>query len=68
MIAELFCMVCCTRYCAAEAQLGRKRAERDLRRYHRRGVRGITEVWACACRSVLDLYRRESAVLQGSER
>ena len=30
-------MECCTGYCAAEAQFGSKRAERDLRRYRRRG-------------------------------
>ena len=37
-------MVCCTRYCAAEAQFGRKVAERDLRRYRRRGAEGITRI------------------------
>jgi 2-polyprenyl-3-methyl-5-hydroxy-6-metoxy-1,4-benzoquinol methylase len=37
-------MMCCTRYCAAEAQFSCKTAERDLRRYRRRGLRGITEV------------------------
>ena len=31
-------MVCCTRYCAAEAQFDRKVAERDLRRYRRQSL------------------------------
>jgi 2-polyprenyl-3-methyl-5-hydroxy-6-metoxy-1,4-benzoquinol methylase len=31
-------MACCTRYCAAETQFDRKRAEGDLRRYRRRGA------------------------------
>ena len=31
-------MMCCTGYCAAEAQFDRKVAERDLRRYRRRGA------------------------------
>ena len=35
-------MVCCTRYCAAEAQFDRKVAERDLRRYRRRGADATT--------------------------
>ncbi len=37
-------MDCCTRYCAAETQFGRKVAERDLRRYQRRGAEGITRI------------------------
>ncbi len=37
-------MACCTRYCAAEAQFDRKVAERDLRRYRRRGADGITRL------------------------
>jgi 2-polyprenyl-3-methyl-5-hydroxy-6-metoxy-1,4-benzoquinol methylase len=37
-------MVCCTRYCAAEAQFDRKVAERDLRRYRRRGADAITKL------------------------
>ena len=39
---KVCCMVCCTRYCAAEAQFDRKVAERDLRRYRRRGADPIT--------------------------
>jgi ubiquinone/menaquinone biosynthesis C-methylase UbiE len=35
-------MVCCTGYCAAEAQFDRKVAERDLRRYRRRGADATT--------------------------
>jgi 2-polyprenyl-3-methyl-5-hydroxy-6-metoxy-1,4-benzoquinol methylase len=31
-------MACCTQYCAGEAQFNRKVAERDLRRYRRRGA------------------------------
>jgi magnesium-protoporphyrin O-methyltransferase len=31
-------MTCCTRYCAAESNFDRKRAESDLRRYRRRGA------------------------------
>jgi len=37
-------MVCCTRYCAAEAQFDRKRAESDLRRYLRRGADPVTRL------------------------
>src|SRR5262245_30066155 len=37
-------MVCCEQYCAAQAQFGRKRAERDLRRYLRRGADSITKL------------------------
>ena len=37
-------MVCCTRYCAAEAQFDRKVAERDLRRYRCRGADPITKL------------------------
>src|SRR5215471_8762429 len=37
-------MTCCTRYCAAEAQFGRERAESDLRLYRRRGPVGVTRV------------------------
>jgi len=40
----VFCVVCCTRYCAAEAQFDRKTAERDLRRYRRRGADTITQL------------------------
>lgn len=37
-------MAFCTRYCAAEAQFDRKVAERDLRRYRRRGADSITRL------------------------
>jgi len=37
-------MVCCTRYCAAEAQFDNKVAERDLRRYRRSGADAITQL------------------------
>jgi 2-polyprenyl-3-methyl-5-hydroxy-6-metoxy-1,4-benzoquinol methylase len=37
-------MVCCTGYCAAEAQFNRKVAERDLRRYRRRGADATTRL------------------------
>jgi 2-polyprenyl-3-methyl-5-hydroxy-6-metoxy-1,4-benzoquinol methylase len=37
-------MVCCTGYCAAEAQFNRKVAERDLRRYGRRGADATTRL------------------------
>ena len=37
-------MVGCTRYCAAEAQFDRKVAERDLRRYRRRGADATTRL------------------------
>ena len=37
-------MACCTRYCAAEGQFGRKVAERDLRRYRRRGAEGTARI------------------------
>lgn len=37
-------MVCCTRYCAAEAQFDRRVAERDLRRYRQRGADVITKL------------------------
>jgi 2-polyprenyl-3-methyl-5-hydroxy-6-metoxy-1,4-benzoquinol methylase len=55
-------MVCCTRYCAAEAQFGRKVAERDLRRYRRRGAAGVTRImlaelrrWPLQDRQLLDV-------------
>jgi 2-polyprenyl-3-methyl-5-hydroxy-6-metoxy-1,4-benzoquinol methylase len=35
-------MVCCTGYCAAEAQFNHKVAKRDLRRYRRRGADATT--------------------------
>lgn len=37
-------MACCTRYCAAESQFGQKVAERDLRRYQRRGPDPVTRL------------------------
>jgi hypothetical protein len=37
-------MVCCTGYCAAEAQFNRKVAQRDLRRYRRRGADATTRL------------------------
>lgn len=37
-------MVGCARYCAAEAQFDRKVAERDLRRYRRRGPDATTRL------------------------
>jgi len=37
-------MMCCTRYCAAEAHFDRKLAEGDLQRYRRRGADGSTKM------------------------
>ena len=55
-------MTCCSRYCAAEAQFDRKRAKRDLRRYHRRGADATTRLlltelrrWPLEGASVLDV-------------
>ena len=55
-------MACCTRYCAAEAQFGRKVADRDLRRYRRHGAEGITRVmlgelrhWPLTGQSLVDV-------------
>jgi 2-polyprenyl-3-methyl-5-hydroxy-6-metoxy-1,4-benzoquinol methylase len=55
-------MVCCTRYCAAEAQFNRKVAERDLRRYRRRGADATTRLmlaelrrWPLEGRQLLDV-------------
>jgi SAM-dependent methyltransferase len=55
-------MVCCTGYCAAEAQFDRKVAERDLRRYRRRGADVTTRLmlaevrrWPLEGRTVLDV-------------
>jgi methyltransferase family protein len=55
-------MVCCTGYCAAEAMFNRKRAERDLRRYRRRGANDTTRLmlselrrWPLEGRSLLDV-------------
>jgi 2-polyprenyl-3-methyl-5-hydroxy-6-metoxy-1,4-benzoquinol methylase len=55
-------MVRCNRYCAAEAQFSRKVAERDLRRYRRRGADLITRLlltelrrWPLQGASILDV-------------
>jgi magnesium-protoporphyrin O-methyltransferase len=55
-------MICCTRYCAAEAQFDRKRAKRDLERYRRRGADPITRLlltelrkWPLQGVSILDV-------------
>lgn len=55
-------MVCRTRYCAAEAQFNRKVAERDLRRYRRRGADATTRLmlaelrrWPLEGRRLLDV-------------
>ena len=55
-------MVGCTRYCAAEAQFDRKVAERDLRRYRRRGPDVTTRLilaelrrWPLKGRHLLDV-------------
>jgi|SRR5579862_9000416 len=55
-------MTCCTRYCAAEAQFNRKKAERDLRRYRRRGADTTTKLlltelrrWPLQGASILDI-------------
>jgi 2-polyprenyl-3-methyl-5-hydroxy-6-metoxy-1,4-benzoquinol methylase len=55
-------MVCCAGYCAAEAMFNRKRAERDLRRYRRRGANDTTRLmlaelrrWPLEGRRLLDV-------------
>jgi len=55
-------MVCCTGHCAAEAQFTRKVAERDLRRYRRRGADRTTRLmlaelrrWPLEGRHLLDV-------------
>jgi len=55
-------MVCCTGYCAAEAQFNYKAAERDLRRYRRRGADATTRLmvaelrrWPLEGRRLLDV-------------
>jgi 2-polyprenyl-3-methyl-5-hydroxy-6-metoxy-1,4-benzoquinol methylase len=55
-------MVCCAGYCAAEAQFNHKRAERDLRRYRRRGANDTTRLmlaelhrWPLKGRRLLDV-------------
>ncbi len=42
--AEVFCMACCSGYYAAEVHFDRKVAERDLRRYRRRGADATTRL------------------------
>jgi len=55
-------MVCCAGYCAAEAQFNHKVAERDLRRYRRRGPDATTRLmlaelrrWPLEGRRLLDV-------------
>lgn len=55
-------MVCCTGYCAAEAQFDSKVAEGDLRRYRRRGAQATTRLmlaelrrWPLEGRRLLDV-------------
>jgi 2-polyprenyl-3-methyl-5-hydroxy-6-metoxy-1,4-benzoquinol methylase len=55
-------MVCCTGYCAAEAQFSSKVAQRDLRRYRRRGADATTRLmlaelrrWPLEGRRLLDV-------------
>jgi 2-polyprenyl-3-methyl-5-hydroxy-6-metoxy-1,4-benzoquinol methylase len=55
-------MMCCTGYCAAAAQFDSKVAERDLRRYRRRGADATTRLvvaelrrWPLEGRSLLDI-------------
>ncbi len=55
-------MVCCTAYCAAEAQFNHKVAERDVRRYRRRGADATTRLllaelrrWPLEGRRLLDI-------------
>src|ERR1700758_4029638 len=55
-------MVCCTNYCAAEAQFNHKVAKRDLRRYRRRGADATTRLmlselrrWPLEGRHLLDV-------------
>ncbi len=55
-------MVCCTGYCAAEAQFNHKVAKRDLRRYRRRGADATTRLmlaelrhWPLEGRHLLDV-------------
>src|SRR5258707_10514453 len=60
--AEEFSMVCCTAYCAAEAQFNHKVAEGDLLRYRRRGADATTRLllaelrrWPLEGRRLLDI-------------
>jgi SAM-dependent methyltransferase len=55
-------MACCAQYCAAAAKFSRKVAERDMRRYHRRGADAITKLlltelrrWPLEGASILDV-------------
>jgi 2-polyprenyl-3-methyl-5-hydroxy-6-metoxy-1,4-benzoquinol methylase len=55
-------MMCCTGYCAAEAQFSSKVAKRDLRRYQRRGADATTRLmlaelrrWPLEGRHLLDV-------------
>ncbi len=55
-------MVCCTGYCAAEAQFNHNRAQRDLRRYRRGGADATTRLmlaelrrWPLEGRQLLDV-------------
>jgi magnesium-protoporphyrin O-methyltransferase len=55
-------MVCCTGYCAAEVQFNSKVAQRDLRRYRRRGADATTRLllaelrrWPLEGRQLLDV-------------
>lgn len=55
-------MTCCTQYCAAESQFNHKVAQRDLRRYRRKGADGITRYmleelrrWPLQGRQLLDV-------------
>ncbi len=55
-------MTCCTQYCAAESQFNHKVAERELRRYRRRGAGATTRLmlaelrrWPLEGRRLLDV-------------
>src|SRR5260370_17596549 len=55
-------MACCTGYCVAEVQFNHKVAERDLRRYRRRGADASTRLllaelrcWPLEGRRLLDI-------------
>lgn len=55
-------MTCCTQYCAAESQFNHKMAERELRRYRRRGAGATTRLmlaelrrWPLEGRQLLDI-------------
>jgi len=59
---EVLRMACCTGYCAAEVQFNHKMAERDLRRYRRRGADATTRLmlaelrrWPLEGRRLLDV-------------